>query len=296
MAYDASFKDMFGSLLREKNFKCRTSVEVGKLPLQIDIVLERNQNSDFSIIRPLETVMKNMNANRLIVEFKSMRDQLKLEHIRKLIAYKQLFLILEDLNDNAGTAMLIFCVSTPRTILQNMDVKEERMGLYKLKFERNLIYIVVANEVPIMKSTLGIATFASSFTQLRKLVPYISRHPHAQRFLSFSIVMNYKRTLKVMREAGMSTSSIIMRNIKLAINDLGLENVIKEIGLENVIEQVGLENVIEQVGLENVIRQVGKEKTFKILLADREELPQIIQKLSDEERDLLRNLLDVKSK
>ncbi len=263
MAHDASFKDIFGSIAREKNFSVSSSVKVGKLPLEIDMVVEKQKETDFSVLQPLMTIFEKSGSSRLIIEFKSKADSLSLFHVRKLIAYRQLYLMTEDLWEAKGTSVLIFIVSKPRKLLRKLNAISLDMGIYQFTFDQSLIFMIVANEIRITLENLGFAIFTNSVQKSRQLVDLLLQIPYEERFLSFFMVVNYRTAVKVLKEKDMNSGSIIMKNIRLAIEDLGLKNVIKEIGLSRVIEDLGLENVIREVGLENVIREVGLENVIR---------------------------------
>ncbi|RMG39775.1 MAG: hypothetical protein D6732_03850, partial [Methanobacteriota archaeon] len=222
MTYDASFKDIFGSIVREKNLLVFSSVKVGKLPLEIDMVLERRSNTDFSLVLPLKRIFEESEANRLIVEFKSKAEGLSISHVRRLIAYRQLYLMTEDQWDAKGTSHLIFMVSTPRKLLKRLDAQTLSQGIYRFVFDRNDMFMIVANDLPISRETLGLAIFTNSIRKSRELIDLLLQNPAEERFLSFFMVVNYGTTIKVLKEKGMSSGSIIMKNIRMAINDLGL--------------------------------------------------------------------------
>ncbi len=270
MAHDASFKDILGSIAKERNITVSSSFKVGKLPLEIDLVMEMQTNTDFSMLQPLKEVFERSGCNRLIIEFKSRAEGLTISHIRKLIAYRHLYLITEDPWDSKRTSHLIIIVSSPRKLLKKLDVQPITKGIYKFSFDRSECFMIVANELEMSRENLGLAIFTSSIRKSRKLIEILLQIPEEERFLSFFMVVNYGTAIKVLKEKGMSSGSIISRNIRMAINDLGLKYVIDEIGLENVIKEIGISKIIEVVNPTDLAQNLP----FDMLMTILKELPE----------------------
>ena len=107
---DASFKTLFGDLVSKFGWNFKDSLKVGTLPLEIDAVVEFSENGHFEYLRPFLIVIQDSRANRIIIEFKSHKDRLKLSDVPKLLAYRYLFLHQFDPSVSTRTAEMFLTI------------------------------------------------------------------------------------------------------------------------------------------------------------------------------------------
>ena len=85
-----------------------------------------------------------------------------------------------------------------------------------------------------------------------------------EKYLTSAILKNYEE-VHTITELQSFLPEHVKRNIKLAIEDIGLKEVIHLIGPEEVLKAMGPEEVLKAIGPEEVVKMLGIEKTEKIL-------------------------------
>jgi hypothetical protein len=270
-----AFDNFFKQLMRDFVVGCeiQPDVPVGKLPLKIDLVVKCPKKSAEPLTIPmLETHFAPVN----LFEYKSSRDIPKKQDLAKLVGYLGLYCDQHGIGiEEISSHFSIWYLSANRptyfnTLLQDAAIVETGMkGLYKLQLPFLCsYYLLVINDLEVIEENLPLLLLASGET-LKNTIRLIDRIKRVldlklEKYLSLVYFMNYE-DVREMTEIQSLLPDHIKRNIKLAIEDLGLEEVIKAVGLERIVEAAGLEKMVEAVGLEKMVEAVGLEKMEKIL-------------------------------
>ncbi|MHA1793494.1 MAG: hypothetical protein ACTSVI_12660 [Promethearchaeota archaeon] len=272
MTYDFLFKNLLKDLADKA--KINSDVNVGKLPLKIDVVLKYENKPIFK--RPIPILESRMTSIN-IIEYKSSHDVPKKQDITKFIGYIGLFAnsysmgLIELINT---TTAWYISANRPKflTNLENLNLvsKEENVqGLYKINasFPCNLFMIII-NELEISDENKFLLLLASEkkFKDFLKMIisKKIKLDPISIRYLSLKYYFEYKE-VHLMEGLNEILSPEIKENIRLAIESIGIAKAIDAVGLEKVIDAVGLEKVIDAVGLEKIIKLKGSKEIRKIL-------------------------------
>ncbi len=174
MAKDARFKEYLTKLLSDNGVKAQSALKVGELPLEIDLFLTFKDGDDLKLFTPIKTVLDHCGAKRLVVEYKSENDLLKLNHLYKLIAYRALYLSSNLRNiPPAEVGLLAITTQFPKKVLQTFEAEVLQQGVFLLHFEFPL-YIIVINYLPISEENYGLVFFSSGET-LKTFIRTISR-------------------------------------------------------------------------------------------------------------------------
>ncbi|MHA1311100.1 MAG: hypothetical protein ACTSQO_09230 [Candidatus Helarchaeota archaeon] len=259
MAWDALFKQLMTNEL--KDFDVRTNVSVGKLPLQIDVVIIKPKiPPKTNILSSFTKYLSKIN----IIEFKSTHDVMKNADLTKLIGYVGLYCNSNDLGIqdlNKITAWYIIPYEPKFLRLLNLTKKED--GIYLLNFSFKF-YIVIIDKFPTKFENIPFLMFSSK-ERLREILKLIIQEKSLQRYLSVSYLLYPKVLKELTSKEDYYTYKEIQDNIKFAVEELGVKNVVEAVGLEKVVEAVGLEKVVEAIGLEKVIEAIGLEKVVEAI-------------------------------
>ncbi len=54
-------------------------------------------------------------------------------------------------------------------------------------------------------------------------------------------------------------------NIRMAVEEIGIERVVNAIGIKKIVEAVGVKKIVEAIGLKKIIEVVGVEKVIIVV-------------------------------
>ncbi|MHA1847005.1 MAG: hypothetical protein ACTSYS_03550, partial [Promethearchaeota archaeon] len=142
-------------------------------------------------------------------------------------------------------------------------------GLYKVIFPFPCAwYLLVINELAIVEENFFLLLLSSgeSFRNfLRDLLKKKTQLDSImKKYLSMRFVLDYEE-VKQMEGIEDFFTPQIRKNIRLAIESIGINNVLDSLGMDNVIEAMGLEKVVDAIGLEKVVDAIGLEKLVHIV-------------------------------
>jgi len=273
LVYDNFFKNVFTKTYDNPNLEIYIDKPLGQLPLKADIIIKIPNNLLGTLPIPL---LSNLFSTNNIIEFKSAHDTTNETDLSKLIAYLGHYAFSNNISLNQmRTQLRIIYISAKRPkfidnyIDNNYIQKENNNGLYILNLV-NLceFYIIIIDEIEINEDNLPLL-FCSSAEALKRTIKTIVEKriqltEKNKNYLISSCYINYEE-VKNMSELKVILPEELRRNIRSAINDIGLANVIKEIGIEEVIKAVGIKEVVDKVRIEEVIKEVGiKEVVDKV--------------------------------
>ena len=281
LKYDPDFKKIFEEIASDSHTKVLKSVEVGILPLEIDIILEIDKDSELKYLAPIRQIREKNHAQRFVIEYKGPTDTFSLGNVRKLIAYRQLYLIENDVNEERPTVHVVLSSRYPQKLLKTFHGKTHSEGVYSLFLDNQEIYIISINSLPVHEENFGLLIFATKKEKTTKLVEILfdesmigEENPKilhnkafGERFLRYAIRWNYEIVVNVARQRGINMS-IVKENLKRGIEDIGIAEMVDEIGLSNVVAAVGISKIIEVMGVSKFVELLTEDqkKELKELL------------------------------
>jgi len=247
------------------------------LPLIIDLVIKKKRERRKYPKLPIITkYLKKYN----IFEFKSAYDKPKDTDISKLTGYCGLYS--EKMKINIIGMKKITCwyvVSRRPRFIQDLKLKKLENGLYYFDFYYP-IYFLIINDIDINEENILLLLFSSG-TKLRRSLELLIENKNLQNFISMAFILYPNEVSKIFAEKEL-TMEDFTKNIKFAMEMLGLrkvieavginkvieemiDKVIEEIGIDKVIEEIGIDKVIEEIGIDRVILTIGVDKVKKVL-------------------------------
>ncbi|MHA1324777.1 MAG: hypothetical protein ACTSRL_18450, partial [Candidatus Helarchaeota archaeon] len=235
MAFDHFFKQLLQDFLSD--YEIHSDEPVGKLPLKVDLVIKLLHEPAKSIIPLLENLFKMIN----LFEYKSSHDKPKKHDLSKLIGYLGLYCDHHTIGiDQIQSSFSLWYVSVKRPkfvreLLKNHYIKiTATKGLYQLNVPFPCPYhIMIINELDITIDNIPLLLLSSGET-LKTTINFIAQkkimlNPKLEKFLSLMYYLNYEEVHQ-MTEMQSILPKNIQKNIKLAIEDIGLKEVIHIIG------------------------------------------------------------------
>ncbi|MHA1309888.1 MAG: hypothetical protein ACTSWR_00665 [Candidatus Helarchaeota archaeon] len=264
MSWDAFFKNLVKSELINANLKVEPDVKVGKLPLIIDLVIIKEKPDIRS--RTLTIITKRLKKYN-IFEFKSARDKQKESDIPKLTGYCGLYCQRKNLNIIQMKEITSWYIVSRRSkFIKQLNLKKLENGLYCFNFYYP-IYFLVINELDIKKENISLLIFSSGL-KLKKSIELIVENKKLKNFLSVAFILYPNEVTKIFTEKELTMDDFV-KNIRYAIEVLGLKNVIESVGINKVIEEIGIDKVIEEIGIDKVIEEIGIDKVIEEIGIDK---------------------------
>ena len=256
MSWDAFFKNLVKSELINANLKVEPDVKVGKLPLIIDLVIIKEKPDIRS--RTLTIITKRLKKYN-IFEFKSARDKQKESDIPKLTGYCGLYCQRKNLNIIQMKEITSWYIVSRRSkFIKQLNLKKLENGLYCFNFYYP-IYFLVINELDIKKENISLLIFSSGL-KLKKSIELIVENKKLKNFLSVAFILYPNEVTKIFTEKELTMDDFV-KNIRYAIEVLGLKNVIESVGINKVIEEIGIDKVIEEIGIDKVQKVIDEIKS-----------------------------------
>jgi len=267
MTFDAHFKQLLQDFLG--GCTVRAGVEVGKLPLAIDLEVgcEGGDTSGIEI-----SIFRRGFKVHNIIEYKSSHDRPRPQDMAKLAGYAGLYGERAGLGIDAMLAEMTawyITAAKPTFVGELADAgllkPTDDHGVYR--FEHGFpceARVVVIAELDIEEGNFPLLGFATD-DRLKDVFPAMSRvsretglSPRLEKYIADIFVLKYE-VLKNMVEAAEEYEQEVRRNIKGAIMHLGLKEVIDAIGIKEVIDAVGIKEVIDAAGVDQVVDEIGIE-------------------------------------
>ena len=264
MSWDAFFKNILKEELGNKDLKVDSDIKVGKLPLIIDLVIKKKRERRKYPKLPIITkYLKKYN----IFEFKSAYDKPKDTDISKLTGYCGLYS--EKMKINIIGMKKITCwyvVSRRPRFIQDLKLKKLENGLYYFDFYYP-IYFLIINDIDINEENILLLLFSSG-TKLRRSLELLIENKNLQNFISMAFILYPNEVSKIFAEKEL-TMEDFTKNIKFAMEMLGLRKVIEAVGINKVIEEIGINKVIEEIGIDKVIEEIGIDRVILTIGVDK---------------------------
>ncbi len=275
LTYDPDFKEIFSEIATDEGMMILKSIKVGTLPLEIDAVLEVPSSAPLTHLSPIRRACEITGAQRFVIEFKGPTDPLKLTSLRKLIAYRELFLIESDVEEERRTACVVISTRHPRSLLSKSNSRKYEEGVYSVELSNQKILVIVINRLRVIPENYGLLVFSSSKRVMDTLIDRLideqmsskDRKPNEEKFISYTVKLDFESYHRVAMRRGVPMS-IVLENIKKAIDELGIKSVIDEVGLREVVEAVGVKDVVKELGVREVVKELGTGEVLQTLMSE----------------------------
>nr|MDO8116545.1 hypothetical protein [Candidatus Sigynarchaeota archaeon] len=267
MSFDHVFKEVMRVLFGARS---ASPEEVGKLPLHVDMVVTCDGGPLASSKVPL--LGRHFSRENLF-EYKSSRDHPVATDLAKLLGYVGLHAEQHGIDiDGMATRLTAWYVTAKRPafldglVASGTAVSTSEPGVYDIvgRFPCPC-RVVVCDEVAVNGDNvplLVLGTIETIKVGIRYIAGSTMALRHAMERIITTIYLFYHDEVKGMTEMNEILPAEIRRNVKHAIEDLGLDSIIEEIGIDKVIDSVGIDKVIDSVGIDKVIDSVGIDKVI----------------------------------
>ena len=263
-AIDPIFKQIITTLFQGWGINVQTEVEVGQLPLRIDVVIGIEEVPAVSHSLQDETPYGHF-LNDNILEFKGEGDRLTIKGFHRILGRCHLYLSNYDGLDSEITVTII-CAGTPRTVLSHPEIGFQQIaeGYYFCNVVGMKVYLIAINELPIVPANHSLLLFASSTAKRKEIIENIVKSTQG-KYVEYALLLHPQITMEVTMANRLGISK---ENIELIAQYLG-SDLIDALTPSQRLEGLSLAQRLEGLSLED-----------------------IRDSLSDEERQTLRQLLD----
>ena len=251
VTYDANFKQLLPDFL--KGCEIRANEPVGKLPLEIDLVITCPATSRDGITIP---VFNKHFASINLIEHKSSHVLPNKNDIAKLSGYVGLYCARNDISIDVierDVAAWYIVASQPdffdEFIKKDVISKSDTNGLYRL-VSRFIcpFYVLVIDELDRVEGNYPLLGFGPDEIMAEIVVMMNDLHhrhalsPALENYFRSICYLNYE-VLAAMTETKEIVADALKKNLK------------------NIIETVGVEAVIDTIGVENIEQVLAQRKT-----------------------------------
>jgi hypothetical protein len=259
--WDSYFKRIMENELANSVLNVQPSVKVGTLPLEIDLILVKaEETADLTTYRgPLEQVVRRFSLIN-IIEFKGPSDYFATNDFWTLQAYKYLYLRQQSLLFPMEEQVTVVIITThfPERFIKDLrettKYQVQNLGNGMVAVDSSFHCLLVAiNRLEVNPSNYPLLIFSSG-QQRRRFIREILRKK-AKFFIDLTYLLYQDEVIEVATAENLSVEDV-GANIAKAIRYLGLRQVIEQIGIKEVIEQIGIEEVVTQVGLKDVLELI----------------------------------------
>ena len=240
MAKDAGFKTLFGEQIKNI-ISFMENISVGKLPLEIDFILENVTQKVHRILTTngfysLTKISVISKLECFIAEYKSKNDIIRKNDLYKIRGYNGLFISKNwpKYDDrNLGTIFII--TDLPIKIRDVIDLFKIDNGIYSGNFGVTMYFIVI-NELDIHPKNKWFLAFSSGET-LKKLLVHFQKHDISDEESLLSVIVQYdlKEVSKMAEQVGYKIPENIRENRKKILEIIGTDEVIQTIGTDEGI-------------------------------------------------------------
>ncbi len=265
MSFDHVFKEVMRVLFGACNASPR---EVGKLPLRVDMVVTCENGPPPASKVPL---LGSRFSRENLFEYKSSRDHPKATDLSKLLGYVGLHAEQHDICiDAMASSLTAWYVTAKRPafldglVAHGTAASTGEPGVYDIvgRFPCPC-RVVVCDEVTVNEENVPLLVLGSIDTikaGIRHIAGSTRELRHAMERIITTIYLYYHDEVKGMTEMNEILPADIRRNVKHAIEDLGLDSIIEEIGIDKVIDSVGIDKVIDSVGIDKLKDAISRHE------------------------------------
>ena len=171
-AIDPIFKHMITMLFQGPGINIQTEVEVGFLPLRIDVVIGIQTPEALRAIRDQTPYEHFLTDN--VIEFKGPGDRLTIDGFYRIVTRSFRYFLEHEVSISEMTVTII-CAQTPRKVLSQPDFGFQKIakGYYFCNVIGLKIYLIAINELPIEPMYYSLMLFASSKRKSQEMIEEI---------------------------------------------------------------------------------------------------------------------------
>ncbi|MEW5766714.1 MAG: hypothetical protein AB1797_03680 [bacterium] len=259
------FSQILKNLFEPKGFKVETEVEVGQLPMKIDIVvIKKGKEAD---LKSLPLVFQSFTDYNLL-EYKSPDDRFSPDDFDRLFAYTLLYKIKERISSRQQInvyALVCGGIKGIEGYIQKNGhyLAKIKDGLYFADFGFNF-YLIQLDRLELIPENYRLIPFGGKelVKGLIERVEGEGREGLIEVFeLGLYLYPEEFKEVRIMLKT-LAERPDILREIT---EKIGLERFIEGIGEERLIRSIGEERFIQSLGKEEVIRSLGKEEIIRSL-------------------------------
>ncbi|MEW6617913.1 MAG: hypothetical protein AB1422_00950 [bacterium] len=288
------FSNVLKHLLEPKGFTVETEVEVGKMPLRIDIVvIKKGKDAD---VKSLPFVFQSF-TDYNVIEYKSPGDRFTRNDFDRLFAYVLLFKIKKNIEWRRQInvyALLSGGIKGIEDYIRGNGHKLAKIkeGLYFADFGFNF-YLIQLDRLEVTPENYGLILFTSG-ESIRELARGIGSK--REDILEVELVElietglylhpdEFKEEVKLMPQTLADRPDIIgeladIVGVDKFIQGIGKERLLRSLGEEEVklmpktladrpdimrelVDIVGIDKFVQGIGEEKVIRSIGEKKVIR---------------------------------
>ena len=282
---DSIFKWIMNRQFTRLGIPIQTQVEVGYLPLTIDVVIEPRNEAEQQNVKS-EIALPDVGAHNLI-EFKSENDRLTISGLQRIVARANLYMSQNDLLAPDITVTII-CAGTPKKVLSHYPshIKFESLGGgYYRSTDKLPIYIVAINELEVTPKNYPLLMFATS---KRKFVAFL-RDAMGQDDSDDNPIITFAYFLKsdLIKEINMP--------LKNRLSKEALAFIIEDIG-DEILSCFSADEILSHLSADEILSCFSPDERLTGLSADERltglSVEERVAGLSPEERRQLQRLLE----
>ena len=273
---DSIFKWIMNRQFTRLGIPIQTQVEVGYLPLTIDVVIEPRNEAEQQNVKS-EIALPDVGTHNLI-EFKSENDRLTISGLQRIVARTNLYMSQNDLLAPDITVTII-CAGTPKKVLSHYPshIKFESLsGGYYRSTDKLPIHIVAINELEVTPKNYPLLMFATS---KRKFVAFL-RDAMGQDDSDDNPIITFAYFLK----------SDLIKEINMP-----LKNRLSKEALAFIIEDIG-DEILSCFSADEILSHLSADEILSRFSADERltglSVEERVAGLSPEERRQLQRLLE----
>jgi len=267
MAFDNIFKLMMRELLKSCDAKTE---KVGTLLLEIDMVARCKSGKP---VPPTIALVTNRFLSDNLLEYKSEADKATKESLSKLLGYVGLYCNQHGIGiGEARERVTAWYFSAKRPdfmdglLAAKIAATTSDAGVYEVVAGFPCpCRVVICDELDVNDANIPLLVLGSVGT-VKKAIVQLARAGLEMRRIMGSIksliYYFYYDEVKDMTEMKEFTPADIRRNVKHAIEDIGIEEAITDLGIKRVIDAVGVDKVIDAVGVDKMVDAVGVDKVI----------------------------------
>ncbi|MEW6609090.1 MAG: hypothetical protein AB1414_16875 [bacterium] len=317
------FSNILKYLLEPKGFTVETEVEVGKMPLRIDIVvIRKGKDAD---VKSLPLVFQSF-TDYNVIEYKSPGDRFTGNDFDRLFAYVLLFKIKEGIQWRRQINVYAFISGGIKGIESYIrrnghELAMIKDGFYFADFGFNF-YLIQLDKLEMINENYGLILFTSG-DKIKELVKEIGSKGDSVSKLDLLELFEtglylhpeeFKEEVKLMPQTLADRPDIIgeladIVGVDKFIQGIGKERLLRSLGEEEVklmpktladrpdimrelVDIVGIDKFVEGIGEEKVIRSIGEKKVIRSI-GEKEVIRSIGEKeviRSIGEKEVIRNI------
>ncbi len=284
-APDSIFKWIMNLRFTRLGIQIQTQVEVGHLPLTIDVVFVLDDETDLERVQR-ETELHHAGLHNLI-EFKSENDRLTIFDLQRIVARANLYMSQNNLIASDITVTII-CAGTPRKVLYHYPSHiefESLGGGYYRSTDKLPIHIIAINELAVTPENYPLLMFATS---KQKFVAFlrdaIGRDDSDDNPI---LTCTYFLRSELIQEIDMPIKNRLSKEaLAYIIEDIG-DEILSCFSAEEIASRLSAEERVAGLSTEEIASRLSAEERVAGLSPE-----ELISVLTPEERRQLQRLLE----